>query len=360
MRPQDKRRAPFPYFGGKRDAAALVWEALGNPANYIEPFAGSLAVLLQRPTESRVVTLNDACGLLANVWRSLQGNPAAVARHAEWPICEVDVHARHLWLVNNRARMTEQLLADPSWFDAQAAGWWIWGACSWIGSGWCSGKGGWALVQGRLVKVRDLPPELAAAVRETPMVSRQLPALGNDGHGIHSPSHRGGLQEWFEELANILRHARICCGDWSRVVAPSVTWKHLTMSGKLHFEQEQVCGLFLDPPYSDLEGYYAVEDGRGGSTTPGAVAEEVRAWCLENGQNPKLRIVLAGFEGQGHEELESQGWRCIPWFKAGFLKGGFASMVGNGQTQQHRERLWLSPHCLQANKAPQLGLWDEE
>lgn len=42
-------RAPFPWFGGKSRAAPLVWSALGDVANYVEPFAGSLAVLLARP-----------------------------------------------------------------------------------------------------------------------------------------------------------------------------------------------------------------------------------------------------------------------------------------------------------------------
>lgn len=41
--------APFPWFGGKRKVAPEVWAALGDPDNYIEPFAGSLAVLLNRP-----------------------------------------------------------------------------------------------------------------------------------------------------------------------------------------------------------------------------------------------------------------------------------------------------------------------
>ena len=41
--------APFPYFGGKRRAAPAIWRALGDPSGYVEPFAGSAAVLLARP-----------------------------------------------------------------------------------------------------------------------------------------------------------------------------------------------------------------------------------------------------------------------------------------------------------------------
>ena len=55
-------RAPFYYFGGKSRAASQVWEALGNPDHYIEPFCGSAAVLLARPNKDRLETINDADG----------------------------------------------------------------------------------------------------------------------------------------------------------------------------------------------------------------------------------------------------------------------------------------------------------
>ena len=51
-------RAPFPWFGGKSRAADVVWRAFGNVPNYVEPFAGSLAVLLARPHAPKVETAN--------------------------------------------------------------------------------------------------------------------------------------------------------------------------------------------------------------------------------------------------------------------------------------------------------------
>ena len=42
-------KTPWPWFGGKSDAAPLAWEAMGDVDHYVEPFAGSLAVLLRRP-----------------------------------------------------------------------------------------------------------------------------------------------------------------------------------------------------------------------------------------------------------------------------------------------------------------------
>jgi DNA adenine methylase len=117
-------RAPFPWFGGKSRAAHLVWEALGNVANYVEPFCGSAAVLLARPHAPRVETVNDADGMVANFWRAVAAAPAEVAHHADWPVNEADLHARHRWLIGQRESLTERLIADPEWFDARVAGWW--------------------------------------------------------------------------------------------------------------------------------------------------------------------------------------------------------------------------------------------
>ena len=77
-------RAPFPYFGGKSSIADEIWRRLGQDApNYVEPFAGSLAVLLARnPKRIGIETVNDADGLLANFWRAVQADPERVAKYA--------------------------------------------------------------------------------------------------------------------------------------------------------------------------------------------------------------------------------------------------------------------------------------
>ena len=75
-------QAPFPYFGGKSIVAQLVWERLGDVANYVEPFFGSGAMLLGRPHEARIETVNDKDGFVANFWRALQWDPEQVASTA--------------------------------------------------------------------------------------------------------------------------------------------------------------------------------------------------------------------------------------------------------------------------------------
>ena len=88
----------FPYFGGKRRAAAQVWSALGTVDRYIEPFFGSGAVLLGSPTRPKSELVNDLDHHVANLWRSLQVDPNEVWRVASAPPSEVELKARHAWL----------------------------------------------------------------------------------------------------------------------------------------------------------------------------------------------------------------------------------------------------------------------
>lgn len=299
-------KAPFPYFGAKHKVAFVIWDRFGDVTNYVEPFFGSGAVLLSRPDRGSYETVNDADGLLANFWRAVQHAPDEVARHADWPVNEADLHARHLWLLGQRDALTERLMGDADYFDAQAAGWWVWGCCQWIGTGWCSGEGSWVSVDGVLVK-------------------------GNAGRGINRqlPHLKGGRGEYllqtFAELQARLRDVRVACGDWSRVMGPSVT----QFQGK--------CGVFLDPPYAtETRSATYTHDST-------SIAHDVRAWCLENGDNPTLRIALCGYDGE-HNELVDAGWSVFSW-EVGQTYGK------SGKSQQGRsnaklERIWFSPHCL--------------
>jgi hypothetical protein len=336
-------KCPFPYFGGKQYAAPQVWAALGDVEHFVDPFMGSLAVLLGRPHEVNrpkcSETVNDLDGFLCNAWRSIQLSPDATAEAASWPISEADLHARHAWLLKWRSeRNLEMLMGDPSWHEPIAAGYWLWGQSCWIGSGWCSGEGPWIVESGRLVNKRQV---------EGAGISRKRPHIGDDGQGVNRPQLRDlgcgepdwhpmtmpELREWFRYLSSRLRHVRILHGDWMRTLTSGASKTMLVRYCK------GVAGIFLDPPYS-------AEAERAGcySTESMTVANDVRAWCRDHGQDPQLRIVLAGFDVE-HVELEAHGWTVVEWFKKGFLHGGMSRIAGDSG-QQHRERLWLSPACL--------------
>jgi hypothetical protein len=345
------------YFGGKSRIAATVWKRLGSKKieNYVEPFAGSAAVLLARPRPfSGIETINDIDGLLANFWRSVQAEPETVARYADWPVFEVDLHARHAWLVGRKKSMQSRLEGDPEWYDPRAAGWWCWGLCCKLGGGWCEGSGPWEVVDGELVKIdrkekkegkrtraginRDFSITYQTGVARPKIkrprigISRSIPAItaaerhiagGVSKSEIRATDVNPNIVQWMRALCNRLVNVRVCTGDWSRVCTPAVT----TGLG--------LTGIFLDPPYGEAaercETVYANEDLQ--------VATAVREWCLENGNNPNLRIVLAGYQGE-HEALEKKGWDVINW-KA---QGGYANQSDDNQNR-HRERLWCSPKC---------------
>lgn len=347
-------KAPFPWFGGKRRVADLVWDRLGNVATYNEPFAGSLAVLLGRPHAPKIETVNDLDAYVANFWRALQQDPDRVAYYADWPVNETDLHARHRWLVEHGRPIVEKLLADPDFCDAKIAGWWVWGQCLWIGSGWCqqpewtgrtnagrkargimsirvsenqkrpgiTGNGGSSGVHRRWQGGGQGGGSGVHAPRLNPAEWKVKPDLSGDGsagRGIHAPSLRGGLYGYLEALAMRLRRVRVCCGDWQRVLTPSVT----TYIG--------TCGVFLDPPYAhELRERCYSEDHD--------ISAEVRTWALEHGDHPDFRIALCGYDGE--HEMPST-WECIGWR----AHGGY-SRSERGVANRFRERIWFSPHCL--------------
>lgn len=293
MKPDTRNlKSAFPYFGGKSLAAGLVWSRLGDVKNYVEPFAGSLAVLLARPHEPRIETVNDVDAYLANFWRAVQGDPLGVAIWADWPVNEVDVLARYQWLVSTGAERVERLKDDPLYYDVQAAGYWVYGISAWIGSNW---------------------------LRRPQRPDYYLPRLSGAGNGIHRPSI-DDLAGYFETLSKRLRRVRVACGDWTRVTSRAVTYGN------------GLTGVFLDPPYSDASRdpkLYRIDDLE--------VAHQVREWAIANGDNPKMRIALCGYEDE-HKEKMPVDWACVAW-KAG---GGYAK-----NDNRFKERIWFSPHCQQ-------------
>jgi hypothetical protein len=352
--------APFVYFGGKRKVAPLVWQRFGNVTNYVDPFFGSGAMLLGRPDwtpeQAGVETVNDADGFVSNFWRAVKAAPDEVAEYADWPSFENDLHARHHWLKAQREELVARLEGDAEYYDAKVAGWWVWGMAQWIGGGFCgdSGDGPWHVIDGKFVR----EPERDADGTKRCMISlvgdrgvqRSLVHLGDAGQGVarkmvHLGRRQGvgtgecGLHAWMEALAERLARVRVCCGEWSRVMGPTVTEKH------------GVAAIFLDPPYS-------VETGRDMDCyhdDTGNVAHDVRDWCLQNGSNPILRIAICGYEGE-HEALESAGWDVVAW-KA---HGGYGGQSATENVNKHRERIWFSPHCVPSTAPAVLDLFGEE
>jgi len=314
-------KAPFPYFGGKSTVADIVWERLGDVDNYVEPLAGSAAMLLQRPHAAKVETLNDLDCMVSNFWRATKYAPEKVVEWCDDPINEVDLHARHRWLCGlgrcPRVRRKDMIFRhrmrnDPDCFCPKRAGWWVWGLCQWIGRGWCDRIG-----EGNAHRVRD-----------------QIPLISGEGCGVHFANlgtcadRRAWLLEWFGKLRDRLRRVRMCCGHWDRVCDSPTTMTRLG-----------VTGVFLDPPYAESTGRYMgiyAEDC-------GVIAHQVREWCKRWGSDPLVRIALCGWNEE-HAELESLGWDVVAWKS----QGGYANTGGVREDDSHRrnERIWFSPACV--------------
>jgi hypothetical protein len=342
-----------------------VWRAFGDVNNYVEPFFGSGAVLLRRPAPfGGTETVNDADGLVANFWRALRADPEGVATFADWPVNENDMHARHAWLVGRKDPLQARLEGDPDYFDPKVAGWWAWGVSCWIGSGFCSGRGPW-----RAVEAEDGSRQLRRTENAGQGVNRQLVHLGNTGQGVNRQrvhlgdagrgvnrkrvhlgdagrgvnrqreGHSEALREYFAALAKRLRHVRVCCGDWARVCGDTPMFSCGRSSKSYRV------GVFLDPPYADT----AKRDGDLYRKDCLQVAHAVREWAIARGDDPRYRIVLCGYEG---EHVMPDSWQCVEG-KAG--RGfGYGGQSKAGYANTGRERIWLSPHCLDSSGEGQL------
>lgn len=403
----DPLKSPYPYFGGKRRVADVIWRAFGPVPNFIDPFLGSNSILLCRPGgPGKIETINDADRMVANFWRALKADPYAVAAWCDDPVNEADLHARHKWLVNQE-EFRERMHRDPYHYDVQIAGWWVWGLCQWIGGGWCvepdnrkhpklDGIGKGVHSKAGSAEHHQRPhmsgsstghgvhakrPHLAGTDKGVHQ-SQQLPSLrvdsGASGNGVHSSSflrdayslgrrprmsdagngvHLPSLGndkgihgvsaapkgtflrslqeltvpdappafEWFARLALRMRRVRVACGDWRRVLGPSVLGKGKNVGGR------KPCAVVLDPPYLHTQRcpYLYGEESAD-------VATDVATWAREHGDDPDIRIALCGYSG----DYEMPGnWTVHEWKGA----RGYARDDNNNRS---RERIWFSPHCL--------------
>jgi DNA adenine methylase len=313
-------KAPFPYFGGKSQAAQVVLESLGEVTNYVEPFAGSLGVLLGRDKPFQVETVNDADGYIVNFWRACASAPELVANFANWPVTEIDLSARHAWLVARGERLRWSL-EDPDFFDPKMAGYWLWGICAWIGDGWCRGAGphrhdGASFSGNAGQGINRQIPHVGNAGRG---INRQIPHVGNAGRGINRHQY---ILSLLLELQSRLRGTRIICGGWERVVTKSVTFGH------------GLTGVYLDPPYGEGKMEYSA----GGNHS--SIAKDVWNWAIEAGENPKMRIIVSAYEDG----------RAVP---SGWSKKTFAARSGYSKNKStaKREVLYCSPNCVISDPA---------
>lgn len=81
-------KPPITYFGGKSTLGPTIASLLPAHSHYVEPYAGSLAVLLAKAPADHE-TVNDLDGDLVNFWRVLRNQPDELSR-----LCALTPHSR--------------------------------------------------------------------------------------------------------------------------------------------------------------------------------------------------------------------------------------------------------------------------
>lgn len=284
----------FPYFGGKSSIADVIWKHLGDVGSYVEPFFGSGAVLAARPhritPSTHVELVNDLNGWLVNAWRSVRYDPEAVKKNLrDLSYSEADLRAAKRLVYSQD--LSEQL-EELDWYDARIGACWMAVMSGFVGAGGSE--------NGRIGSLDT----------------------GSRGNGVYRPDF--SIIE-FEAWSRRMRRVRIMHGPWQRCVS-SIT----RMCGN-NFPK---IGVYLDPPYAD-----------GSNDTYGEKHDAIPAlesarWAIEHGDDPSMRIIYSGYDGTVEFPVS---WRVIEW-KA---HGGYGTQSdGQGRENARRERIWLSPHCL--------------
>ena len=256
------KAVPFPWYGAKKDWASVVWDRLGNPDAYIEPFAGSAAILFRRPgPPGRYEVIVDKSAYIANFWRAVKSAPREVAEWIDWPRSQADMNARHAWLIDWGKTSLAYVMNDPEWYDAKAAGWWCWGVNIWIGGEW--------------------------GTYSRPMNLKRPLLRGVQPYGLGDSAERANIYTYFDALRNRLRDVAVLCDDWKKSISPAVTGD----MPNYPFRNGTV-GVVLDPPYVHKQRADKIYDNEHQSEQ---CARESYRWAVDHGD--RYRIVYFANEG---------------------------------------------------------------
>lgn len=352
--------APFPYHGGKRAWAADVWPRLGRTDNYLEPFGGSLAMLLCCPHPAKREVVCERNHYITNAWRAIQEDPEGVAYYADRPTNHDDFRAAAIWLANWTERVIEMdLWADLDWYDSRAAGLWIWGQSLSIGLDFPAFKGKRKSDEIPLVsdrpgargvsqQKRNIPNDRVPLVSDYPGargVSQQkrnipidrVPTVNHviSGQGVSAqrrtiPSGPGRLVPWMLALSARIKPMTILDRDWKGITSNSVTMR--TPSHPKH-----TTALFADPPYKTAQqnsAKYSLSDAAADD-----VAEAAWRWCSapEQADDPRMRIAFCAHLGDFD----------LP---AGWTRKTRDMQIRKAGKKPTTDCIMFSPHCLEPDQ----------
>ena len=239
------------YYGGKNGNATHGtgrWIAGLLPTNaeiYVEPFAGMLGVLLQRP-KAAIEIVNDLNGFVAAFWRTLRDQPDEFERLLSCTEYGLDCYGEALQIIKTAED-------DPSVSDLRKA---------------------WALTVCSNVAIGDLSTwELSAFRRPVP------------GYRLPRTFRRKTLQLTSQRMRERIQNVQV-----DRIDATKVINRWIEAPSAL---------LYLDPPYKHNYRSYltAVDDDLVESLMNCLVAENVRA-----------RVAVSGYPSCEFAQLVEHGW----------------------------------------------------
>lgn len=149
-------KPPFAYFGGKTILADRIANMLPAHHHYIEPYAGSLAVLLAKPRSAHE-TVNDLDGDLMTFWRVLRDRPDDLAR-----VTALTPHSRAEHAAAYTPTDDELEHARRTWVRIAQ------------GRGGTLRKTGWRFYRDPAGSASSMPDYLAAYVDRIPPAARRL------------------------------------------------------------------------------------------------------------------------------------------------------------------------------------------
>ena len=350
----------MPWFGGKHRWGNEVWKKFGDPEIYVEPFCGSYAVGLFRPTPCAREILCDTDGFICNLFRAIRRDPDGVAYHADYPTIHQDLLARRYWLHRwgkvNRQRVTE----DINYFDIKAAGYWVWCVSQWIGmlTDMLDPKGG--APDDKETVLRDQIPNAIASPVGGRGVQRQkrFGQLRDQIPYTNSPSGRGTqrqrasfhngstgasafpdgshLRSWFAAIAARLANAIVLNRSWESAVTD-------TMLCRTKSSQNATVAVFLDPPYVVGDDQKVAYSADGKIEDVNEVARQSYQWAVAHGDEYRIAYCSAADDFPLPE-----GWTVMDKSMGGVRKKYRARV---------RDQVMFSPACV---KDDQIGMFGDD
>jgi DNA adenine methylase len=188
-------KPPVGYFGSKSRVASRIAAVLPAHEHYVEPFCGSLAVLLAKP-RSRMETVNDLDGDVVAFWRCLRDRPAEFER-----ACALTPHSR-----------AERGAANTGTDDDLERARRVWVRLTQGRGGHTQRKTGWRHYQDPMGSHSSMPEYLAAYVSRIAPAALRLHEVSLEckpaleiirGYGAHpkalifaDPPYLGGVRQW--------------------------------------------------------------------------------------------------------------------------------------------------------------------